>query len=346
MSGSKLTVVIAQAQGRNPVKRQLEEDIATALLAQPGIDVSLVPHLYDMSQDHTGFLFLRSVPGNLVVLSWLYERAVRWTLDRAGVRGQVGTTLIKSDQDEDEDEPELNSDSQAIGSINVPDRRLYAIDLRVAETADEYVREILRISEESTVKVQSIGLMDWIKGKPEQSQLERYLQPERMLEARRALDSGAATHVDKSALPEDTSRRWYPVIDYSRCTNCMECIDFCLFGVYGVDQLDRILVEEQDNCKKGCPACSRVCPENAIIFPHHKTPAIAGADGEVGGLKIDLTKLFGGDTGESAIEMAVKERDTELILAGREAVGIKVGVKQAHRDEIEQLVDDLDALEF
>ena len=44
--------------------------------------------------------------------------------------------------------------------------------------------------------------------------------------------------------------------------------------------------------------------------------------------------------------MAVKERATELILAGREAVGIKVGVKQAHRDEIEQLVDDLDALEF
>ena len=72
-------------------------------------------------------------------------------------------------------------------------------------------------------------------------------------------------------------RRWYPVIDYSRCTNCMECIDFCLFGVYGVDKLDRILVESQDNCKKGCPACSRVCPEQAIIFPEYKTPAIAGA---------------------------------------------------------------------
>ena len=39
---------------------------------------------------------------------------------------------------------------------------------------------------------------------------------------------------------------------------------------------ETILVEQPDNCRKGCPACSRVCPENAIIFPQHKTPAIAG----------------------------------------------------------------------
>src|SRR5581483_4132472 len=97
------------------------------------------------------------------------------------------------------------------------------------------------------------------------------------------------------ASAEGVRRRWYPVIDYSRCTNCMECIDFCLFGVYGVDSLDRIFVENQDSCKKGCPACSRVCPEHAIIFPDYKTPAIAGAPvGSVSGLKIDLTKLFGG----------------------------------------------------
>ena len=42
------------------------------------------------------------------------------------------------------------------------------------------------------------------------------------------------------------NRRWYPVIDYSRCTNCLECLDFCLFGVYGVDSMERILVENQD----------------------------------------------------------------------------------------------------
>ncbi len=105
-------------------------------------------------------------------------------------------------------------------------------------------------------------------------------------------------------------------------------------------------MEEQDNCKKGCPACSRVCPENAIIFPQHKTPAIAGADGEVGGIKIDLSKLFGGDDGTSALDMAVKERDQELILDGREAVGLSVGIKQRDRDELDELMDELEALEF
>lgn len=346
MAGSKVTVVISQAQGRNPIKRQLEEDIATALIAEPGVDVSLVPHLYDMSQDHSGMLFLRSVPGNLIVLGWLYERAIRWTLDRANIRGKEGMTLLKS-ADEESDEDEDDEDTRqynGIGSVNVPNRRIYCIDLRASESADAFVREVRRISEENSV--QTVDLMSWIGGTPQPEQLQRYLQPERLLEARRAFDSGSATHVDKAVLPEDTGRRWYPVIDYSRCTNCMECIDFCLFGVYGVDALDRILVEQQDNCKKGCPACSRVCPENAIIFPQHKQPAIAGADGEVSGLKIDLTKLFGGDSGESAVEMAIKERDRELILDGREAVGMSVGIKQKVREEMDQLIADLDALEF
>ena len=146
-------------------------------------------------------------------------------------------------------------------------------------------------------------------------------------------------------------RRWYPVIDYSRCTNCLECLDFCLFGVYGVDSLDRILVENQDNCKKGCPACSRVCPEQAIMFPDYKTPAIAGAPvGAISGLKIDLTKLFGGEA-KDALAQAVEERDRELVADGRDAVGMTVGIPkrqadkpQGPKDDLDKLMDDLDAL--
>jgi NAD-dependent dihydropyrimidine dehydrogenase PreA subunit len=362
-----LTVVVSQAQGRNPVRRQLEEDIAASLLHQPGVSVTLVPHLYDMPQNHSALQFLREVPGDLVVFSWLYERAIRWTLDRAGIRGLPAETLLTeiTDEDEFDDEEDSAADSDTssqsgIGSVDVPQRRIWCIDLRVAKSATECLAEIERIRSEKISSPDSTqpqpllaelgseqaGLMAWIRGNPSADQLQRYLQPERLLEARRAFDSGNASLEDKALLPEDTGRRWYPVIDYSRCTNCMECIDFCLFGVYGVDALDRILVEQQDSCKKGCPACSRVCPANAIIFPHHKTAAIAGAEGEVGGLKIDLSKLFGGDSGESALEMAVLERDRELILDGRQAVGMSVGIRQKHREEIDQLIADLESLEF
>ena len=86
MAGKKITVVISQGQGKNPARRHLEEEIAAQLLMDPEVDVSLVPHLYDVSRDHTGMLFLRSLPGDLVVLSWLYPRAARWILDRDGVK--------------------------------------------------------------------------------------------------------------------------------------------------------------------------------------------------------------------------------------------------------------------
>jgi NAD-dependent dihydropyrimidine dehydrogenase PreA subunit len=131
----------------------------------------------------------------------------------------------------------------------------------------------------------------------------------------------------------------------------LECLDFCLFGVYGVGNAETILVEQPDNCRKGCPACSRVCPENAIIFPQHKTPAIAGSpDGSAGGLKIDLSKLFGAP---DAMEVAVIERDVELVAAGRDAVGMAVGIPKRQsgksggpKDDLDNLIDQLDELDL
>lgn len=362
MAGKKLTVVLSQAQGKNPAKRQLEEELAAALILNPDVDVSLVPHLYDMPADHTGLLFLRSVPGDLVVLSWMYPRAARWILNRQGVRGQEGLTLLKA-AGESDDEEEFDETNEAdeteqprgIGVGDVPNRKIYCLDLRASGEPQTYLDEIDRIARESTV--QTVDLMDWIGGNPQPEQLERYLHPQRLPQTTQGNNGSAGENGNgKSngpvmpAVAEPVKRRWYPVIDYSRCTNCMECIDFCLFGVYGIDENEVILVEEQDNCKKGCPACSRVCPENAIIFPGHKTPAIAGADGPVAGLKIDLSQLFGGP-GKDALELAVAERDLELVRDGREAVGMAVGIPRRQkdraekpRDELDDLIDSLDAL--
>ena len=233
----------------------------------------------------------------------------------------------------------------------MPDRKIYCIDLRVQEAPEAYLDEIRRIASESSV--QTVDLMSWIQGNPKAEQLEQFLHPDKQLAASKADGNGASSgngDGNGHATSVQVKRRWYPVIDYQRCTNCMECIDFCLFGVYGIDRLDRILVEEQDNCKKGCPACSRVCPANAIVFPGHKTPAIAGAEGEVGSLKIDLSRLFGAP---DAIQVAARERDLELIKDGRMAVGTKVGIpkRQAQnqpgdRDELDDLLDGLGSLDL
>ncbi|MGD0898539.1 MAG: ferredoxin family protein [Thermoguttaceae bacterium] len=77
-------------------------------------------------------------------------------------------------------------------------------------------------------------------------------------------------------IEETVVPRWYPVIDQRRCTNCLECLNFCLFGVFGLDNSGKVFVEQPDACRDGCPACSRICPPGAIMFPEHPDPAIAG----------------------------------------------------------------------
>jgi hypothetical protein len=366
----RIAVVVSQGQSQNPAKRDLEENIVAALLMEPGVDVTVIPHLYDLKPDGTGMLALQGVKGNMIVLSWLYERGARWILDRNDICGLEGQTLIKmDDEDEDDDELEAQADDKdrVIDQRDIPNRRIYCVDLRVHNTAEPYIEEIKRIADENTQKLVQLG--DWIQGDAKPEQLERFanptnttalggngssksLRPSALADAEGA--SAEATAGDVVRIEEDGARRWYPVIDYSRCTNCMECIDFCLFGVYGVDKVETILVELPDNCRKGCPACSRVCPENAIIFPQHKTPAIAGAPVGIGSLKIDLSKLFGApDEGKSAEEMAALERDEQLVMAGREAVGMSVGIRKRQegqadepKDELDDLIDGLDELDL
>jgi len=71
---------------------------------------------------------------------------------------------------------------------------------------------------------------------------------------------------------------WFPMIDYSRCNTCGQCADFCLFGVF--DKRDnKVVVINPKGCKNNCPACGRICPQTAIIFPKYEhAGAIAGSD--------------------------------------------------------------------
>jgi NAD-dependent dihydropyrimidine dehydrogenase PreA subunit len=122
---------------------------------------------------------------------------------------------------------------------------------------------------------------------------------------------------------------WFPVIDFGRCTNCMQCLSFCLFDVYGVSKDGKIQVQNQSNCKTECPACSRVCPEVAILFPKYKHGPIHG--GEVNSddmrreaMKVDISALLGGDIYSALRDRSIKaksrfskERDEDRALKER-----------------------------
>jgi Pyruvate/2-oxoacid:ferredoxin oxidoreductase delta subunit len=137
------------------------------------------------------------------------------------------------------------------------------------------------------------------------------------------------TRVERKAARHGEWKPWFPVIDYDRCTNCMQCLSFCLFGVYGVDEQQRISVQTSDNCKTNCPACSRVCPEAAILFPKYKSGPINGdvvsdADLQREKMKIDISSLLGGDIysmlrdrSERAKSRFSKERDSNKALDER-----------------------------
>ncbi len=311
----RVAVILSQGQSHHPAKRRLEESIAAGLAPDGRLEVIVIPSLYDLRSDDPVLDQLRSLPGDLIVLSWLYPRATHWTLDRHGIRGRLGETSLTA---EGGDRPAPSgaggdrprSDPRELDRGPLPPRTIHHLDLRAAQDAQPFIAEVRRIASPTPLPAEA----SWpsLRGPVE----------------------GAAwpAAADQGGAPP---RRWYPVIDYSRCTNCMECIDFCLFGVFGIDPRETILVEQPDNCRKGCPACSRICPEGAIIFPHHKTPAIAGDPGVVEGRKIDLSQLFGRPT---ELEIAARERDEHLRRAERGG--------SARPDELDELIDELDRLDL
>ncbi len=151
----------------------------------------------------------------------------------------------------------------------------------------------------------------------------------------------ALAHVDAirdelGAADHSAWKPWFPVIDYDRCTNCMQCLSFCLFDVYGSDDEHQIQVQNNDNCKTNCPACSRVCPEAAIMFPKYKSGPINGdtvssSDLNREKMKIDISALLGGDIyhmlrerSERAQSRFSKERSSDKALTERKKCLVKL----------------------
>jgi len=143
---------------------------------------------------------------------------------------------------------------------------------------------------------------------------------------------------DEVGIPQPGKwKPWFPVIDYDRCTNCMQCLSFCLFDVYGVDSDKKIQVQNQNKCKTDCPACSRVCPEVAILFPKYRHGPINGDvinsdDVRREVMKVDISALLGGDIylalrdrSAKAKSRFSKERDADKALEERKKCLVQLG---------------------
>ncbi len=118
---------------------------------------------------------------------------------------------------------------------------------------------------------------------------------------------------------------WFPVIDRDRCGNCKQCLNFCLFGVYATDEDDRVFVANPANCKTNCPACARICPEAAIVFPKHDQAPINGGPPEkaepgAGPVKVDVAEVLRGD-----VYAVLRRRQGRSGPAGRPACSCAAG---------------------
>lgn len=275
-----LTVVFSRQRSSTPEGQAIEKAILKGLDRWPQLPVLVIPHLYDLLPNGMGFEALRGITTNMVVLSWLYPRAAFWVLQANGVRGQMGWTPLVPEE-ELEPAPSLPRQNKPSGSVepagvSAPGsaaiavdqgqpsqtaepgqskqadtlRTIWCLDLRNPGAVEDYIAEMARLVELTEAAAVSV---------PEPLGPPTRLEPYTMQE------------IDELLQP-----RWYPVIDRVRCQNCQECLNFCLFGVYGLDAEGRVWVEMPDACRPGCPACARVCPSGAIMFPDYSDPAIAG----------------------------------------------------------------------
>jgi NAD-dependent dihydropyrimidine dehydrogenase PreA subunit len=140
--------------------------------------------------------------------------------------------------------------------------------------------------------------------------------------------------------------RWYPIIDKDLCNNCGQCLQFCLFGVYTRDEDQRVIPSNPDACKMGCPACSRICPTGAIMFPLYvQDPAISGAPGLLMSPDKSARRMFYMRTKQACPVCRVIPSGSapELGKTCPECGSAYLPPRSAIQDDIDSLIDALDA---
>ena len=113
---------------------------------------------------------------------------------------------------------------------------------------------------------------------------------------------------------ENGTDAWYPVLDKTKCIECGKCHDFCLFGVYTIEN-KRVKVVKPQNCKNNCPACARMCPSKAIIFPkYEKSPINGGTTEEETFNPDEMDKMY-----RERLQMRLQQRRASVSLLKKDS---------------------------
>jgi len=292
---SPTVIVFSRSRAFDSQVSVLEKGLREVSWSALGVELRVIPHLYDLPVTSPTWRELREELGDLILLCCLYPRAAYWVLQAHAVSGEWMHTSSWHMEDRPESKedggfagqvsrsledvsrfPGGNSDSFAstlpaneMGSFagtRGSARRIWCFDLRAFSSPEVLLGEIMSIlvlEEESAGLAGSMKPGFLLSPPPEKRQSQEHGPAEEWTEEQR--------------LFAELRPRWYPVVDYSRCRGCLQCLNFCLFGVYGLDGKGKLSVDYPDACRDGCPACARLCPTGAIIFPMCSDPLIAGA---------------------------------------------------------------------
>jgi len=127
-------------------------------------------------------------------------------------------------------------------------------------------------------------------------------------------EDGTGEHSYTEIKSDEEWPAWYPIIDESRCTSCGQCANFCLFGVYEIKDT-KVQVINAHGCKNNCPACARICPQTAIIFPKYQQGGAIGGSDQIDEIAEqqrqvqDIATILGSDIYQ-ALEQRKKKRQS------------------------------------
>jgi NAD-dependent dihydropyrimidine dehydrogenase PreA subunit len=67
------------------------------------------------------------------------------------------------------------------------------------------------------------------------------------------------------------SEKWYPMIDYTLCSECGKCTTKCRHGVFDTEKAPSPKVVHPSGCIEGCHGCGELCPAGAISYVGENT---------------------------------------------------------------------------